>query len=446
MVGESVVLPDGPTSQLPDGGASFLEVSTAGIAGSFFMRQQAFNQLWRVPATHGSAVQYCSLGATAPFELAPSTDPAELQICWRGARLPSHASNCTGCGCVEWTLRVDGDTLESTVLMSPPVIPAKYTLARTGPPAKPGVLALWARTQWRDGCAIGGNRTLPDYPRVLPPPPPAPTRLCPFRGSGDGGTVPRQTGRPAVPHVPTQQAAQVQPSDHGGRNDAPLTGCAILNKELAVRFEYAVSALPCTPTCDVTFNFSMPASASEYVAFGFKEQYAAYRDSSGDLAVPEIPDYWGMATASNFSTPLSGRIVAVREGCPPWHLRADAYVGSLVDARDDGFLNVSSTAVAGRTSLVMTARQSVPGATAAAQGAALAAQRVMWAVGPDTQPAARPRRWGTIRAPGQWSGSDFLERPCLVPRERTHWPLDSHRELHGSPNEMKYTLRLYRIQ
>ena len=92
----------------------------------------------------------------------------------QGPRLPSHATNCTGCGCVQWTLRVDGDRLESTVLMSPPAIHAKYVLTRTGPPAKPGHLALWARTQWRNGCAIGGNETIPNFPWVLPPPTPPP--------------------------------------------------------------------------------------------------------------------------------------------------------------------------------------------------------------------------------------------------------------------------------
>ena len=89
-----------------------------------------------------------------------------------------------------------------------------------------------------------------------------------------------------------------------------------------------------------------------------------------------------MATAANLSTPLSGRIVAVRGGCPPWHVHADAYVGSLVDAPDDGFLNVSSSTIGARVALTMSARMAVPGATAAAQGAALAQQRVMWAYGP----------------------------------------------------------------
>lgn len=261
---------------------------------------------------------------------------------------------------------------------------AKYELTRSGPPVKPGILAVWARTQWKNGCAIGGNHTIPDFPRVLPPPLPAPHAskmagqlACPFHSKGDG------TGAGAPPLTDGAAASQQMT-----RPIAGVSGCAILNEQLGVKFEYTVSTLPCSPSpCKVTFNLSMAATASEYVAFGFKERLAAYHDSTGDQPVPEIPQYWGMATARNFSTPLSGRIVAARVGCAPQHLQADAYVGSVIDVPDDGFLNVSATAVDGRASMVITALLAVPGATAAAQGASLAMQRVMWAVGPVT-PAA----------------------------------------------------------
>ena len=70
----------------------------------------------------------------------------------------------------------------------------------------------------------------------------------------------------------------------------------ILNEQLDVRFEYAVSALPCAP-CRVTFNFSMTASPSGYVAFGFKELLAAYHGGlGGHQPVPEIPECKGLAS------------------------------------------------------------------------------------------------------------------------------------------------------
>ena len=160
----------------------------------------------------------------------------------QGPRLPSHATNCTGCGCVQWTLRVDGDRLESTVLMSPPAIHAKYVLTRTGPPAKPGHLALWARTQWRNGCAIGGNETIPNFPWVLPPPtppPPPPTTggqvatqagPCPFGGSVATSTARRRmletaaVAPGAAPHWLTglPSANPTMPADSGGGSAAPL--------------------------------------------------------------------------------------------------------------------------------------------------------------------------------------------------------------------------------
>ena len=76
--------PMGPRStQLPNGGASFLEVSTLGVDGSFFMRQMAFDQLFRVPAKHGTAVQVrhrlqcseCGTVSVRPAVTAHSRDP-----------------------------------------------------------------------------------------------------------------------------------------------------------------------------------------------------------------------------------------------------------------------------------------------------------------------------------------------------------------------------------
>ena len=48
-------------------------------------------------------------------------------------------------------------------------------------------------------------------------------------------------------------------------------------------FEYRASELPCEP-CDVHFSISMDveaeAATSQYIAIGFKEPYAAYRELS----------------------------------------------------------------------------------------------------------------------------------------------------------------------
>merc|ERR1719336_304581 len=116
--------------------------------------------------------------------------------------------------------------------------------------------------------------------------------------------------------------------------EGPYTFCKTLNHDLDVRIAYTVPELPCQP-CAVNFTYSAPASEGHYIAVGFKELNAAYL--AFDAMPLNIPDYWGMKTSGNWTTPLSGRILAGHftegdegeAGCVR-HLFANAYVGSVV--------------------------------------------------------------------------------------------------------------------
>merc|ERR1712046_65720 len=94
--------------------------------------------------------------------------------------------------------------------------------------------------------------------------------------------------------------------------------------------------------------------AGQYISVGFKEQYAAYY---GWDRVRDIAEYWGMATSPSVNnTDLAGRILVAYgagnqsstgsrgSGCVR-HMKADAYVGSIVDTLDDGVIRNASVTV-----------------------------------------------------------------------------------------------------
>ena len=97
-----------------DIGGPYMSISEPDAHGNVYMRHPKEAQLFRVS---GSVAQYCFAydtpnrpvtGAdTAPFEL-HHHDNKSLMFCWRGPRLPSHRSNCTGCDCAQWTLTLNG--------------------------------------------------------------------------------------------------------------------------------------------------------------------------------------------------------------------------------------------------------------------------------------------------------------------------------------------------
>merc|ERR1719336_2462482 len=89
--------------------------------------------------------------------------------------------------------------------------------------------------------------------------------------------------------------------------EGPYSFCKNLNHDLDVRIAYTVPALPCTP-CAVNFPYSVPEAEGQYIAVGFKELSAPYQGF--DTMPYNIPDYWGMSTSGNWTTPLSGRILA----------------------------------------------------------------------------------------------------------------------------------------
>jgi len=141
----------------------------------------------------------------------------------------------------------------------------------------------------------------------------------------------------------------------------PYTFCKILNRDLDVRIAYTVPELPCTP-CAVNMTYSAPAIEGHYIAVGFKEKNAAYL--TFDTMPLNIPDYWGMRTSGNWTTPLSGRILAGHftegddgaAGCVRHLDASNAYVGSIVDVPDDGFFSdVRVSQIDGRTRLEFTA-------------------------------------------------------------------------------------------
>lgn len=325
-------------------------VSSAGADGSIYIRQLGGLQLFRV---QGGLMQYCFMydvparAEEAPFAVAESDDPNELKLCWRGPRLPSHSENCSGCSCAQWSLKVSGDTLQSTMLMSPPVVHLSMGLVRSGPPPT----AEEVRANWN--CRFDNYSGPPVDP--MPPPP----VQCPLR-------------RLHQPKAVSQHLGQ-------------LKQCGRFNDRVDARLEYEASKLPCMP-CDVAFSFSMDTSSSNYIAMGFKQHTAAYMNAS--VLKRELPNYWGMATDVN-TTELSSRIFVAHVGAngqPCFrHFHAGAYVGVLNPAPDDGTIrNTAVSHISGRTQLTFTVSMHL-GSTAdeiSWSGAGFGSQQFMWASGP----------------------------------------------------------------
>lgn len=329
------------------------------------MRHSYESQLFRI---HGDNVEYCfaynnpampTTGADqAPFKIVPSDADNELNFCWSQARLPSHKANCTGCDCARMTIRVDGDTLNSVFLQSPPAVHMNVTLKRTGD--------AFSAEQVRDGwnCQLSNHtgKVTPNKTDALV----AATR--------------------AAAHT-EQRVTVVAPTIVTPDASGQVRNCVIVNPVINVKLEYVASKLPCMP-CDVTFTVSADTtSKSTYVALGFKEMYAAYYDF--DEQPLDIPNYWGMATSDDNATELAGRIIAgyttatgkscVRE------MRANAYVGSIIDVPSDGLVrNATASRLLGRTSVEFTAsiHAGETAADIAWAGQIFGRQRVQWAIGP----------------------------------------------------------------
>ena len=358
-------------------GGQYLVVSSPDADGSVYFRHTEDNQLFRV---RGSTVQYCFNYAhpetpvvgsdAAPFTISASNDTA-LELCWRGPRLPSHAANCTGCACARWTLALDGSRLSSVFLQSPPAIHMAVQLNRSSHPvpSPESVRAGWDcefsnYTGWanktKEAGGAGGAR------RAVSPSP------CPYSGPGSSAV-----SVPAPAHAVAQAGA-----------DGLVQNCVDINQ--FVRLEYVASQLPCWP-CDVTFTIASRVPAGNYIAIGFKEPLAAYY---GPDRVGEVDQYWGMTTSAGPNrTELAGRIlvgysvggVLAPKSCVR-HMRANAYVGSLVDVPDDGKIRdarVSRNLLTGRASLTFTATLHAgrDAAELAWQNRVFGEQRIMWATG-----------------------------------------------------------------
>ena len=255
--------------------------------------------------------------------------------------------------------------------MSPPAIHAQYDLARTG-----DALPADALKSFKTGpggeyleCVVN-NYSGPQFWGEAAK---AKKGGCPF-----GFTAP----------APEEAAAQEPPLAASGDVQLPwpfpIHECALLNTDLDVRLAYTVPYLPCEP-CALNFTFSMNVEPGYYTAVGFKEMNAAYLGSN--IMPTEIENYWGMATAMNYSTPLSGRILGASHNLCLRHLSAQAaYVGVVEDVEDDGFFkNLIVESNDGRVSISFTAPPLSLGKTfsdVAWSGSALGVQRIMWATGP----------------------------------------------------------------
>eukprot|EP00966_Prymnesium_polylepis_P219562 5079563-Prymnesium_polylepis.1 len=110
--------------------------------------------------------------------------------------------------------------------------------------------------------------------------------------------------------------------------------------------------------------------------------------------VGEVDQYWAMTTSTGPNrTELAGRIIvgytmgsALAPRSCVRHMRATAYVGSLVDVPDDGMIRnarASSNLLTGRTSLSFTATLHAgrDAAELAWQNRVFGEQRIMWAAG-----------------------------------------------------------------
>jgi len=301
----------------PQSGADFAEdflvVSEAAQDGSFYVRHTKEMQLFRIKE---DKAQYCfayslweqGMAFEAPF-VVNSTSAAEMVLCWRGERLPSHKAGCSGCECAQWRLSLHGDVLHSTFLMSPPVVHLQMTLVRSG--AAPAAEAL--RDGWN--CVFEDVSGHPLQPPLS----------CPMAGSR------RATASPPAP----LQIAR-----------SPPTKCVRLNALRDVRVQYRPASLPCMP-CPVAVTVSLESSEDGYVAIGFKDVNEGYHNSS---ATSDIPNYLGMSTDASSQgserwASLSGRIFAAHvsngQGCVR-EMRANAYAGAPVDVESDGVVKQAS--------------------------------------------------------------------------------------------------------
>jgi len=364
--------PSGPRSAavLPDGGVNFTEISMPDAHGNVYILHRGFDQLLHLQPD--AQVQYCTLGAEATFEVVPNkTTDTVLTICWRGPRLPSHASGCMGCDCAEWTITVNGTVLTSSFQMSPPAIHVHYELTRSGDALSPNVLK-------HHGTAPDGGRS----------------SACVINNSTDTSRSWQPHIEAAAPATPLnsknmncpfnllRKSAGIEPMPALGKS---VTTCTLLNTDLDVRLAYTVPELPCMP-CAVNFTFSMRVKDGDYAAIGFKELNEAYR-SDTDVHVPkDLPNYWGMATAVNDTSPLGGRILATTGSCLRHLTAQSAYVGVVEDVKDDGFFSdLRVEKRNGRLSISFATPPLPFGKTKydvySAYGGGIGGQRVMWATG-----------------------------------------------------------------
>jgi len=343
----------------PKSGADFAEdflvISEAAADGSFYVRHTKEMQLFRIKE---NKAQYCfaysladrGMAFEAPF-VVNSTGDTEMVLCWRGERLPTHKTGCSGCDCAQWRLKLDGDVLHSTFLMSPPAVHLQMDLVRSGSAPAPEAV----RDGWN--CLFEDMSGHPSQPPLG----------CPVAG-----------GHKAM----VARSAPVQTTE------SPPTKCVRLNALRDVRVQYRPAKLPCMP-CDVAVTVSLESSEDDYVAIGFKDTAAAYSNSS---VTSEIPNYLGMSTDASFReserwASMSGRILVAHlsngQGCVR-EMRADTYAGPPVDVESDGMVKRASVqSQSGRLSLSFTiaAHLGMDEADIDWATGSLGALRVMWAAG-----------------------------------------------------------------
>eukprot|EP00929_Paragymnodinium_shiwhaense_P073329 TRINITY_DN37336_c0_g1_i1.p1 TRINITY_DN37336_c0_g1~~TRINITY_DN37336_c0_g1_i1.p1 ORF type:complete len:501 (-),score=36.88 TRINITY_DN37336_c0_g1_i1:328-1665(-) len=341
--GNVTVSPLGPMDSTLSFG-QFLTVSEPDEEGNVFLLHPMVDQLMRV---QGTLMQYCfgyenPRGAEeAPFVVAPADSENELKFCWRGERLPSHPTGCSGCQCAQWILRLNGDTLHSEMQMPPPVIHMQLDLTRSGP--APSAEQAFNSTRAKIPCQFDnftGN---------------------PLRGSYRELKQPRTScsdRRPAIvqerpPALSSYRTALQETVQGAGVGD-----CVLLNRKHNVRFRYRASQVLCMP-CKVTFEISVDTPATStgtpYLAAALKGRNLAYQEGAA-----EEPNYWGMAASGVTlnTTNLSSRIVLgyVGKSSCLRQLEAPTFVGSVVDVPDDGLIqDAVVTRKGGRTTIEWTA-------------------------------------------------------------------------------------------
>lgn len=325
----------GPRSQqLKDKGNGFFVVSEPDAQGDVYFKQEDFRQLFRIRSD--GVVQYCAneIGhsvTAATFEVAPSSGEDQLDLCWRGPRLPSHKANCTGCDCAHWTLSLVNGTLHSTMLMSPPVVHMQVALEKTGAaPAAADVAKAFP-------CEISNSTG------NVPTPSPVVEARSPSAGLAMYEVDPVLTSE-------RLEGFGLPSAELGAHGE--IKNCLMLNLEHNVRLAYTVPELPCSP-CSVTFELSMdtPKDRMSYVALAFKDHSASYLNSS---MMTEIPNYWGMA--GDGVGDLSGRMVVGYVGTNGTkcirQMEAESYTSAPVDVPEDGLIRSTTvTSHDGRTTV-----------------------------------------------------------------------------------------------